>query len=233
MIKGKNILCISSIDWDFIWQGHQEIMATLAGQGNRVLFVENTGVRSPTLRDFPRLRLRIRNWWRGTKGFRQERENLYVYSPLILPFPYSGIARWVNRFLLLRPLRRWMKAIGFHRPIIWTFLPTPLARTLIRELDHELVIYYCIDDLASSSRLARRITWSETRVFQEADLVFVTSNKLREKAARFNDRVYYFPFGVNFQEFEKVRQSTDNVPVDLQELSGPVVGYLGGGAPMG
>jgi hypothetical protein len=69
----RDIVCISSIDWDFIWQGHQEIMSTLAAQGHRVLFVENTGVRAPRARDLPRLGQRIRNWWRGTKGFREER----------------------------------------------------------------------------------------------------------------------------------------------------------------
>ena len=41
-----DVVCISSIDWDFIWQGHQEIMSTLAAEGQRVLFVENTGVRA-------------------------------------------------------------------------------------------------------------------------------------------------------------------------------------------
>ena len=85
MIRQPDILCISSIDWDFIWQGHQEIMSTLAAQGHRVLFLENTGVRAPQVRDLPRVRQRIRNWWRGTKGFREERPNLFVYSPLVLP----------------------------------------------------------------------------------------------------------------------------------------------------
>ena len=95
-LTGKDILCISSIDWDFNWQGHQEIMATLAGQGNRVLFVENTGVRAPKLRDLPRLRRRLMNWLRSTKGFRQEAKNLFVYSPLILPFPYSRLSRRIR-----------------------------------------------------------------------------------------------------------------------------------------
>ena len=77
--RPRDVLCISSIDWDFIWQGHQEIMSTLAAQGDRVLFIENTGVRPPRLRDLPRLRQRLRNWWRGTGGFREERPNLFVY----------------------------------------------------------------------------------------------------------------------------------------------------------
>ena len=223
-----DILCISSIDWDFIWQGHQEIMAALASEGHRVVFLENTGVRKPQIRDLPRVRQRIRNWWRGTKGFRQERPNLFVYSPIVLPLPYSRVARWINRWVLLRALRRWMKATGFYRPIVWTFLPTPLALDLVRGVDAKLTIYYCIDDLASSSPGARWISPSEERLFREADLVFATSEKLRKRASLHNQRVHLFPFGVNFERFDGVRSSGDAMPDDMRALPRPVVGYLGG-----
>ena len=226
--RPRDIVCISSIDWDFIWQGHQEIMSTFAEQGQRVLFVENTGVRAPRARDLPRVGQRIRNWWRGTKGFRQERPNLFVYSPLLLPLPYSRVARTINRLLLSRALRRWMRATGFYRPIVWTFLPTPIALDLIEDLDPELTIYYCIDDLAASSPGARRIAASETRLFERADLVFVTSEKLRERAARVSGHVHLFPFGVNFERFDRVRHAGGPPPPDLQALARPVVGYLGG-----
>jgi uncharacterized SAM-binding protein YcdF (DUF218 family)/glycosyltransferase involved in cell wall biosynthesis len=228
MRPSTDIVCISSIDWDFIWQGHQEIMATLAAQGHRVLFLENTGVRAPNVRDLPRLRQRVRNWWRGTKGFREEQTNLYVYSPLVLPFPYSRIARLINRWLLLRPLRRWMRVIGFDRPLVWTFLPTPLALDLIHDIDPPLTIYYCVDDLSASSPAARRIIPSEQRLFSEADLVFVTSEKLRERAAEVSSRVHLFPVGVNFEQFEQVRRAADGLPADLDALKRPIVGYVGG-----
>lgn len=228
MPSRPDVLCISSIDWDFIWQGHQEIMSTLAAEGHRVLFLENTGIRAPKVRDLPRVRQRIRNWWRGTKGFREERPNLFVYSPLVFPFPYSRIARWANRFLLMRSLRRWMRATGFHRPIAWTFLPTPLALDLLRELDPQLTIYYCIDDLASSSLAARRIVPSEQRLFKEADLVFVTSEALRKRAAQFRSRVHLFPFGVSFDRFDQVRDGHAPAPADLERLARPIVGYVGG-----
>ncbi len=224
----RDVVCISSIDWDFIWQGHQEIMSRLAAAGHRVLFVENTGVRAPRARDLPRLRQRLRNWWRGTKGFREERPNVFVYSPLLLPLPYSRVARTVNRFLLARALRRWMRAIGFDRPIVWTFLPTPLAMDLIADLDPAATIYYCIDDLAASSPGARRIVTTEERLFREADLVFVTSERLRQRAARFNAHVHLFPFGVNFERFDRVRQDGSPPPADVGSLARPVAGYLGG-----
>ena len=41
--RPDDVICLSSIEWDFRWQGHQEIMSTLAAEGHRVLFVENGG----------------------------------------------------------------------------------------------------------------------------------------------------------------------------------------------
>ena len=227
MITGRDIVCISSVDWDFHWQIHHEIMSTLAANGNRVLFIENTGVRPPGVSDMSRMRQRIRNWWRSTKGFRAERENLFVYSPLFLPLPYSALARWINRVLLFRPLRRWMAATGFRRPIAWTFLPTPTARDLIHAVDPSLTIYYCADDFSASSHAARRIVRSEEALLAEADLVFVTSEKLAERARRQSARVHRFPAGVDVDEFARVRAQPDGVPADLAALGHPVAGYIG------
>ena len=140
MLKNENIICISSIDWDFNWQGHQETMTTFAKNGNRVLFIENTGVRAPNLKDIQRLRKRIINWFKSVKGFRREMDNLYVYSPIILPFPYSRIANWINKYVMITPIRRWMKIMEFHNPIVWTFLPTRTALNIINNVNNKFLI---------------------------------------------------------------------------------------------
>ena len=227
MLHDRNILCISSIDWSENWQIHQELMTRLAGQGNRVLYIENTGVRSPGVADISRIRRRLWNWWHSNKGFREERKNLFLYSPLFLPFPYSRVAGWINRVLLFRALKRWMQATGFTRPIVWTFLPTPLARSIIAQVSPEAVIYYCADDFSSSSDAARRISGSEAQLIREADLVFTTSERLRERAAALGGRVHLFPAGVNFDAFARVRGGTDPVPEDLARLTRPIIGYVG------
>src|SRR5438105_7710152 len=134
MLRDRNILCISSIDWAEHWQIHQELMSRLADAGNRVLYIENTGVRAPRIADLSRVGRRVSNWWHSTKGFREVRPNLFVYSPLFLPFPYSRLAGWINRVLLFRALERWMQATRFTQPIVWSFLPTPLARALIAQV---------------------------------------------------------------------------------------------------
>ena len=227
MLRGRDIICISSIDWDTHWQIHQQIAQSLVAAGNRVLFVENTGVRSAGVRDLSRLRQRVRNWWRSTKGFREVQPGLFVFSPMFLPFPYSALARWFNRTLLFRTVRRWMAAADFNRPIVWTFLPTPLAQDLIRVVEPSLVVYYCADDFAATSPAARRVERSETALFRQADLVFVTAERLREKAARSATAVHAFPAGVEFSKFERVRTGAADVPADLARITRPVAGYVG------
>ena len=229
MIKNENIICISSIDWDFIWQGHQEIMSTFAKNGNKVLFIENTGVRTPTFKDIPRLKKRIARWFKSVKGFRKESENLFIYSPVILPFPYSRFARWVNRHMLIKPLKYWMKAMNFHRPIVWTFLPTGMALDIINEIDKKLLVYYYIADFDELTDNSRRLKATEGSVMKMCDLIFAQGRLLEEKAKRFNKNVHIFPFGVNaevFEDFSKKRPGP--VPRDLKDIKKPIIGYVGG-----
>ncbi|MDD5423011.1 MAG: ElyC/SanA/YdcF family protein, partial [Candidatus Omnitrophica bacterium] len=229
MLKDEDIICISSIDWDFIWQGHQEIMTRFARGGNRVFFIENTGVRAPTLKDLPRLKNRLRNWRKGIGGIRKIEDNLYVYSPLVLPFPYSRTARFLNKRIILAAVSKWLRAMRVKSPLIWTFLPTGLVLDIMKGMDYKLLVYYCIDSFVSSSSGAGKIRHTEDLVIEKADLVFVTSMELQRRCSRHNGNVYNFPFGVNLENFESVRKDTHTrPPIDLPAGKGRIVGYVGG-----
>ena len=54
MNRQHDILCISSIDWDFIWQGRKQFVSCSAVEPNRVLFIGDTV-------------WGLANWRRGTK----------------------------------------------------------------------------------------------------------------------------------------------------------------------
>ncbi len=221
-----DIICISSIDWDFMWQTHQEIMSRLAAQGDRVLFIENTGTRLPRLSDLPRVLDRLKNWRRGVCGIRQERESLFVFSPLVIPIPHSCVAARLNQWFLLFVLRRWMKAMGFGQPIIWTFLPTRLTIDLINEIDHRLLIYYCADRFTAVSAETKKIERSEVELLRRADLVFVTSQALARHCGQFASKVYCFPAGVDLGMFNL--ENASPAPQELRGLRQPVIGYVGG-----
>jgi len=229
MLKNIDIICISSIDWDFIWQGHQEIMSTFAGNGNRVLFIENTGIRTPGFRDIKRLTKRLVNWFKSVRGFREESENLYIYSPIILPFPYSRVARHINRFILINPIKRWMKIMGFREPVIWTFLPTGIATDIINSIDYKLLVYYCIADFYELAGDAKKIKRTEDELIEKSDLIFAQGKALRDRCARLNDSVHIFPFGVKIEAFYDLDNSAaGRVPEDIKGIKHPIVGYVGG-----
>jgi glycosyltransferase involved in cell wall biosynthesis/uncharacterized SAM-binding protein YcdF (DUF218 family) len=224
MNTSHNIVCISTIDWDFIWQGHQEIMSTLARQGHRILFIENTGVRRVALKDLPRLRHRLKNWRRGISGIRKVMDNLYVYAPLVLPFPYSRLAQTINKLLMFWILRRWTRSMRFDNPVIWTWLPTPLALALIRFLDGQLIIYYCCDNFEASSPGSRRIRKSEDTLLRKADLVFAHSKTLFDRCKQHANDVHVFRYGFNREVFSHAGET----PPDLLSIPRPILGYVGG-----
>ncbi len=228
MLRGQDILCISSIDWDFLWQQHQEITSTLAAEGNRVLFIENTGVRSPRLSDMPRILHRIRNWRRSLRGFRKERERLYVYSPLVIPFPYSRIAQWINRRILVSSIRSWMRSVDFHDPIIWTFLPTQVTLDIASGINHRLLVYYCTDNFSATSTEAAKVVTTEREVLRKSDLVFAMSQRMLDYCRQYNERVVQIPMGVNTTLFEQIRDTPCGEPEDLAGIPRPIVGYIGG-----
>lgn len=227
-IMREGIVCLSSIDWDFIWQQNQEIMSRFAKAGTPVLFIENTGIRAPGLRDMPRIWARFRNWWRSAEGFREIAPNLIVLSPLLLPFPYSRLARWVNSRLIARSITAWMRATRRNAPVLWTFLPTPLVHDIIADLEPALVVYYYTANFAASSAGARGVAESEDKLLRRADIVFVTSKALRARALEFREQAHFVPMGVDFETFEVQRQNSGKEPDDLAAIPHPRFIYVGG-----
>ncbi|HEX8616318.1 MAG TPA: hypothetical protein VF911_01920, partial [Thermoanaerobaculia bacterium] len=226
MLRGATIICLAPIDWTFNWQLPQEVASAFAASGNRVLFVENTGVRRPLVRDAARLRARFTNWRRGVKTVR---EGLDVFSPLLLPLPYSRLAGMLNGQIMRRAVRRWLGRNRSKTLIVITFLPTPLARNLIRALRPALVVYYCADRIAQSSPGARRVQSSEREFLAEAGLVLVTSPGLQAMAEEQAARVEFLPCGVRASDFERAarERTPESGSAMFRDLSRPIVGFAG------
>src|SRR5690348_17140398 len=102
MLTGKDIILISGIEWDSLWQSSHEIATRLAKAGNRVLYVENMGVRAPNWKDKARVMRRVKNWSGSlfSGGIRQIKNNLFVCSPILLPPFGAPRRRSLNKWLL-------------------------------------------------------------------------------------------------------------------------------------
>jgi len=247
LISGQDIICISSIEWDFLWQGHQEITKRLADAGNRVLYIENTGVRAPGIKDASRVWARLRRWMRSLSsgGVREVASNIYVCSPLILPPFGSSWRRQLNRKILLPVIRRAARRLGMRGDVIWTYLPTDTALDLINSLrvPHSVVVYYCVDNFAQLTPHVSQLKQSEQAVLESSDVVFATHTALGANCQQWSRNVHVFPFGVDLKAFpleeKNARRSSSKGSAlndarerlsesVLLELARPVIGYVGG-----
>lgn len=237
VITGQNIIFISSIEWDFLWQAHQEIAIRFARAGNRILYVENMGVRSPGLKDAARVLTRLKRWGKAmrTGGVREVAPNIYVCSPLIMPPFASGLHRALNRRVLLPLVARTARRLGMKEALLWTYLPTDTALDLINLFRRRAtaVVYYCIADFVHLTPHKEKLSVSERGIVEISDIVFAQAPELAERCARWNDNVHLFPCGVNMDAFplapaNDVAPDDSYVPESMRELARPVIGYIGG-----
>ncbi|HYK89304.1 MAG TPA: glycosyltransferase [Acidobacteriota bacterium] len=232
MLKQQDIVIISSIDWRFLWQGPQEIAIGMSRAGNRVFYIENTGVRSPELRDLARVRTRFGRWARALRSFGVQRhaENVFVCSPLVLPPFGPKLRQWLNRVVFLPLIRRAACRLGVRDALIWTFLPTDTAVELIRQLrsPRSVVVYHCAADFSQLTPYRTQLHRSEHSLLQLSDLVFAICPELSERCATVNPRVHLFPYGVDLATFPLVEQTPNNGQARARHNSRPVIGYVGG-----
>ncbi|HKO62851.1 MAG TPA: glycosyltransferase [Pyrinomonadaceae bacterium] len=245
MLSGRDIILISSIEWDFNWQGHQEIARRLAEAGNRVLFIENMGVRAPGLHDARRVASRFSHWLKSLPrgGVREVSKNLYVCSPLILPPFGSKLRHRLNQRALLPMIRRIVRNLGFDPDIILTFLPTDTVASLVRMLrkPEGIVIYYCIADFAELAPRPEDILKSERSIIEMSDVLFAQSPQLAKHCSQNGKTIEIFPFGVNLDLFAKGNGQPNNSPEHdsisasndsafdfMSKLPRPIIGYVGG-----
>ncbi|HYJ84899.1 MAG TPA: glycosyltransferase [Pyrinomonadaceae bacterium] len=237
MLTGRDIIYISSIEWSFLWQPHQEIALRLARAGNRILYIENTGVRAPGLGDAGRVVARLKSWVGSLKsrGVREVAAGVYVCSPLILPPFGTGLRKFVNRHLLLPLIRRVFRKLDMRDVIIWSYLPTDTVLDLIKLLRTQRggTIYYCMADFPKLTPDSAQIAATESVLVEQSDLVFANCTTISKRLSKRGKQVHVFPPGVDLAAFPLSFDSSDNPrgpqPVlKIETLKHPVIGYIGG-----
>ena len=224
-MKNKNYIIFSSINWTTHWQIHHQLTKSIVNAGGRVLFVENTGVRSPKLRDCSRVIDRIKSRLNSIHGFRGIESGVTLFTPLFIPFPYSKIAIFLNGLYLYQDIKKWIKSSPFDSNICISFLPTPSVQEIIKKIGAKVNIYYCADDMSRSLNNPNKLEEYENIFFNDVDLVFTTSHKIYERASKYSDYVYNIPAGIDSNKFPPAE--TPLVPNDIKNITGPVIGYTG------
>ena len=229
MLKGENIICFSSKDWVGFSRTSKEYLMEILSRQNRVLYVETMGSRNPGMRkkDLGRILKRLLKASKGPvrpAGIAPEQQ-LFIYSPLLIPFHENPWARKINDWILKATFRALIKKLKLEKPVLWFYLPT--ASGLIGQLDEKAVIYHLVDKWATYPGFRGEFfRAADERLLRHADLVVVSNRLLLEENKELNKNIHYLPHGVNFQDFDKNPESRP-LPEDIAKLPRPMIAMVG------
>jgi len=223
MLGGKEIICFAN-DWDGETLSKKHIMKRLA-RHNRILWVNSIGNRSPKVnrKDVGRIFKKIVQFFKGTK---KVEENLYVFTPVMIPFYHSMWLRKANQWILTSTLRRKIQQLGFSKPITWTFVPS--SADVVGRLGEIKILYHCVDEFSAFSDSPQAaIKKMEETLLQKADLVIVSSTTLQENKRRWNPNTHLIRHGVDYDHFKKALAPETTIPQDAVSLHRPIIGFHG------
>ncbi len=203
MHKDFDIVCLSHLRWDFVYQRPQHLLSRCARE-RRVLFIEE-----PVLTDGE-------SAWRVTP----RSDNLTVAVPDLSFADFNGnqdavVAGMIDRLFAEQQISRY---------VLWYY--TPMAVALTRHLMPVASVYDCMDELSAFAGASPIIRLREAELFESADIVFTGGQSLYESKRRLHSNVHVFPSSVDVAHFGQARDWADE-PADQAQIPGPRLGFFG------
>jgi len=219
----RPIVCFSVNDWDDIPSSKFHIMKHL-GKSRTVLYIDTIGLRNPTLssRDAKRAVSKLK---KSLRGLRHVETNIYVWSPIAIPYHNITLATWFNSWCIATQVKRYVSKLKMTDPVVWSYLPNAIG--IIEKLGFSPVIYHCIDDYADFTGVPKMaFEQMERRMLQTADLTVVSAKKLLERRRPYARKIAYIPHGVNLKDFCESLKDKRHLE-DLENVRRPIAGLVG------
>jgi UDP-galactopyranose mutase len=203
-----DILCLSHLRWDFVFQRPQHLMTRFA-RDRRVFYLEEPiyDSESPELVDE-----------RATGGVHTVVPHL---SPSLLE---EGSLPGEQTAQLRRLLDDFLDVENIRAPVLWYY--TPMALPFSRHVEAAAVVYDCMDELSAFAGAPRRLVELEAELFRRADLVFTGGRSLYETKRERHPSVHCFPSSVDVEHFKQARSRTP-ATVDGAIIPRPRLGFYG------
>lgn len=191
-----------------------------------MLWLNSIGTRTPKLssgRDLGKIRRKLGELTRGPINVEND---LWVFSPVVLPFPHSAAARRVNKGILRATIAALRWRLGLRDFHLWTFLPN--VADYVGVLGESLAVYYCVDEWSMFAYLDRDETVAAERaLLGKVDCVFAINGELAAAKRPHNAATHVAPHGVDHAQFARALDDATVVPPDVANLPGPVLGFYG------
>lgn len=224
MLKGEEIIYIAN-DWFAENKTSSHHIAEILARKNKILYIEASGQRAPraSKRDIRKIFTKLRKAWKSPI---KVQNNIYLYSPLILPFHKYPIVRKINKFILNLTLKFAYEKVDFKNPILWIFMPHFFS--IIGSLNSKGTVYYCVDEYSAQPNVnIMSIKEMEKYLLSKVDVAFTVSEELLEKKSKINSNTYLSLHGVDIEHFKKALDETTSIPEDITPIPRPIVGFFG------
>ncbi len=200
-----DIVCLSHLRWDFVFQRPQHLMTRL-GADHRIFFVEE-----PRFEDGPE-HLEVRQVEAGVR----------VAVPVVASWRRQDSSQLV-------PVQRALLDRLFHGErirdyVLWFY--TPMALPLCRRLAPLAVVYDCMDELSGFAGAPAALGALEAELLERADVVMTGGRSLYEAKRTRHANVHAFPSSVDVAHFVKAR-SRQADPPDQASIPTPRLGFAG------
>lgn len=222
----NDVVILSTADWDNpFWTNKQHVAMDFAKKGYKVFYVDSLGLRRPGVnkKDLKRI---IKRCIKGVKPPRQVHPNIWVWSPILIPFNSKKFVRAINKLAFSVMLKFWLKVKKIKDPVLWTY--NPMTTNVIDIESFKYTVYHCVDEIKAQPGMPiETLELAEKDLTKKANITFVTSPTLLESRKKWSDEVYYYSNVSDYDHFSKALLEETKIPVDLEKIAHPRLGFIG------
>lgn len=142
------------------------------------------------------------------------------FIPLQKHFPFLNA---VNDSKIRRSSEFFFRSSKAKR-VLW--LQHPAYMTLAKQIDHDVLVYDCMDPFRAFNTEQPKLVEHETELLNKANVVFTGGRSLHALIEGKNPNMHCFPSGIDFPHFAKGAEP-GALPEDLANIPGPILGYFG------
>ncbi|KAA5549640.1 glycosyltransferase family 1 protein [Adhaeribacter rhizoryzae] len=200
-----NIICMSHLRWDFVFQRPQHLLTRFAQHTNLYYFEE------PLFYDGAQPRLDVTT---------REGGNINI---VVAHLP-NGLTPQESDAKQIELIDQFLAEHNLGRFIFWYY--TPMALEITRHLQPELTVFDCMDELSAFKGAPPRLRELEAEMFKKADLVFTGGQSIYESKKNQHPDVYAFPSSIDKAHFAQGREALVE-PADQANIPHPRFGFYG------
>ena len=235
MISGRDIVVIGIQPWDISIGSNCKNIAEEFARHNRVLYVNEPLNRLTSIRDknTPEVKRR-QEVIKGKKpSLEKVGSNIWTLYPekmveSINWVPKSSLYTFLNKRnnkIFYDEIKKAMRELSFNDIILFNDSQMFLGYYATEMLEPDLSIYYIRDNLVSQDYFAKHGLDMEPQLAQKYDAVVANSDYLANYLKKYNRKSYMVGQGCDFSLFDST--NITGIPADIQNVPGPIVGYLG------